>query len=316
MPNRTHRHAHVLLLAVTLAIASCGGGGDGEGGPIDGPAPVAPTVIGFSPTVVPYDFPSGTQSARFTSETLTSNTDPSYPGQVVVFFEPGTDLDASSFFVGGRPEFGLDLDALQWLRLVPGTGFVPVALGDIEVLADRIVLTPLGSGGGPGTISPGQYTVEVGSAGRATNGLAVAPAPVYHTFLVGPDPVGPLLRFSDPARDTFVPASALDIVLTFSEGIDGTSLDVTSIHVEHLGALAATTLQAAPGFPRLVVEDDSATLPTNGHVVRWRARDPFPTSGSIRVTVGNGALLGGMELLDLEGLAMPSVQSFQFRATP
>ena len=113
-----------------------------------------------------------------------------------------------------------------------------------------------------------------------------------------------------------MPAADRDVIITFNEGIDGTSLDATSIHVEHLGALAATTLEAAPGFPRLVVEDDDETLPTNGHVVRWRARDPFPTSGSIRVTVGNGALLGGTDLLDLNGLASSTVYSFQFRATP
>ena len=297
-----------------LLLGACGGGGAGPG---DGAPPVAPAVIAFSPTVVPFDFTAGTQAPRFTNETLTLNTDPAYPGKAVVYFDPAAPLDESSFYPGGRPELGIDLDALRWIRFIAGTGWVPVDLDEVDVQPDRVVLTPRAPGGGPAaTIATGQYTFVVGAAVRATNGLPIAPAPVYHTFFVGSDPTGPYLRESTPEPDAFVPASELDIVLTMGEGIDGTSLDATSVHVEHLGALAVTTLQAVPGFPRLQVEMDGTTLPTNGHVIVWRARDPFPTSGSIRVTVGNGPVLGGMDLLDLNGLAVPTPQAFQFRATP
>ncbi len=261
----------------------------------------------------PYDLTTGMQLPRFTNAALTMNTDPLHPGKVVVFFDSATSLDADSFYVGRRPALGVDPDALVLWQKAPGIGLLPVPF-DALFLSDRIVLTP--TGGYAPTLPTGQYTVRVGSIGQSLAGLSVAPAPVFHTFFVSSDPIEPYVRATDPGDGAAGVAGDATIIVRFTEGIDASTLDAVSIHVEHLGALAVTTLPAATGYPQMQTDADGATLPSNGHVVHWRARDPLPTSGAIRVTVGNGAALGGTDLLDLNGNAMSLPYAFTFRAGP
>lgn len=298
-----------LLLGCVACVVACGGGSDGG----DGPAPVAPAVIAFSPTVAPYDMSTGVQAARFTNDTLTLETDPAYPGKIVIFFNAGATLDGDSFFIGRDRLLGLHPDALSQTHAIPGVGFVPL-LVDVEILADRIILTPVDIYAP--TLPPGQYTVRVGPEGLATNGRPVAPAPVFHTFFVDSDAMLPVIRATIPERDATGVSTTAPIIVHFTEGIAQASLDATTIHVEHLGALAVTTLLAAVGHPRMQMDDDGTTLPSNGHTVVWRAQDPFPTSGSIRVTVGNGSALGGNDVLDLNGNEPSGPYVFTFRVGP
>ncbi len=290
------------LAGFLLGIAACGPGGDGDGPPL-----VSPHVVAFSPSVVPYDFTDGSQAPRYTDGSLTVNTDPSHPGHIGIFFDALVPIVPSSFYVGGDPYLGLDLDALRVLMAVPGSGLVPLPV-EAEFAAHHILLTPVTM-----PLAPGQYTIVVGTGGRGTNGFPVAPAPVYHTFFVDSDPLGPYVMKTVPAPDEFTPATNRDVLVHFTEGIDGTSVEASSIQAVHLGALQATPIATAVGYPRMQTEIDGSTLPSNGHVLVWRARDPLPTSGSIEVTVSGAGAPG---LRDLNGIPLAAPYTFRFRVSP
>ena len=162
------------LLLGCCALVACGGGSTDPILP-DG---LPPTVVQFSPPYAPYDFGTGDQAVAFTNPALTVGTDPAFPGQVVVFFRTDVALDESSFFVGGNPLLGPDNDAVQLLYLVAGSGWVPVD-ATLTVGADHLAFTP---GASFTPLRVGSYRIEIGTVGLDVEGLAVAPAPVFHAF--------------------------------------------------------------------------------------------------------------------------------------
>ena len=144
----------------------------------------------------------------------------------------------------------------------------------------------------------------------------MTPTPVLHTFFVGADSFSRGITETSPEDGATGVENLAPIVVRFTEGVRKNSLDAVSIHVVHEGALSPTTLSAAAGYPRMQMDEDAATLPSNGHVVIWRPRDPYPTTGLIRVTIGVGENLGGMALRDLSGNPMVTSYSFTFRVAP
>ena len=296
------------LLLGCCTLVACGGGSTDPIVP-DG---LPPTVVQFSPPYAPYDFGTGDQAAVFTNPDLTVGTDPAFPGQIVVFFRTDAALDESSFYVGGNPSLGPDNDAVQLLYLVAGSGWVPVVT-TLTVGADHLAFTP---GASFTPLRVGSYRIEVGTVGLDVEGLAVAPAPVFHAFYVTTDVDAPHAVATSPAPDTLDvphgPASP-DIVIRFGESILSSSVTGLTIEVFDVTAIVSTTqLAPAAGYPRLQVEDDAATLPSNGHVVVWRAQGGFPPDAILRVRVRGVA--GGMSPQVIEDLnANEMVDDYTYR---
>ncbi|MGE0193020.1 MAG: hypothetical protein AB7T63_13370 [Planctomycetota bacterium] len=306
------------LLVGLLSITAGCGGGNGSSKSIQDPE-----VRNFSPFMSPIDFGSLLQNPTFTNSSLTATTDPNYPGQIVIFFQPQTEIDPRSVFIGGNPALGeVDPAAIQITQEVPGSGnfLIPI---DVEVQPDRIICQPLppystpdGSGGYITNMPQGQYTIGVLRNVRNVNGRQLQDAPVYHSFTVGDNdtlaprvvttkpidgeinvgagtpppalPVGvPADSIADVTINIFGPTSP-DILIRFSEGMAANSVTSTNFSVLDAGSLAQTILAPAPGFPKLKSQEDQATLPSNGHEVLWRA-DPFaggfPFGTDIQMTV-------------------------------
>src|SRR5262245_13788055 len=123
------------ISAFGVAAAGCGGGDPGEH--VD-----RPLVRQFSPVISPIDFNTLQQNPTFTDDKLTVSTDPQYPGEIVIFFQDDTEIDAASVFLGGDPTLGTDPNAVVVLHYVPGSGNVELPLAKVIVEKDRIRLLP------------------------------------------------------------------------------------------------------------------------------------------------------------------------------
>ena len=209
----TRRLASLLAVAAVLTLAACGGGS-----PSDHIQP--PMVRDFSPFVSKMDFNSFEQTPTFTNGWLQPpDTHPSYPGEIVVFFQDGTIIDPKSVFTGGRPELGPDLSALQVLQYSEGVGNIPLELmpsvfvfgdngqvvgtqGGVIIEPDRIRLRPrqIWEGGNP--LDNGQYSIGVFQNVKNTDGKSLVHGPVFHSFTVGDaDLVRPFVVVTSPANN-------------------------------------------------------------------------------------------------------------------
>lgn len=297
----------LLLLALILWAAGCGGG-SASTTPI-----AAPFVTAFSPYASPIDFDTMVQNPTYTDGHLTVSTNASYPGKIVIFFVPDTELDPASVFVGGRAELGVDLSALQITRFIPGTGNVAIGLAEVQVERDRIVCTPAIM-----PLADGQYAIAVLDGVRSTAGDRLVGGPVYHSFTVGTtDTVSPFVIGSSPAdgetgvgagapppsvsdangdladirTNIFGPTSP-DVTVVFNEGIDASTVtlsNVTTVNSSWPPAAGPPPVIApAPGFPKLKSVADGSTLPSNGHEILWRA-DPltggFPFGSIVEISL-------------------------------
>ncbi len=167
----------------------------------------------------------------------------------------------------------------------------------------------------------GQYTVGLFRNIKNTQGVSLRDGPVFHSFTVGAaDTIAPRVVTTDPvngqqnvgagvappAGPPGVPENNIanvttsvfgdtspDITIRFTEGINSTSVNGNNITVVDAGAFVpgggAPPPQApAPSYPKLKSEQDSDTLPSNGHEAIWRI-DPivggFPFGTQIQVTV-------------------------------
>ncbi len=213
------------------------------------PVPVAPVVTGFSP------------AGPLTDGMLTATADPKYPGTIVVLFgppKPGEIIDR----LEGQGHLG---EMFQVLRMVPGTGSVPVGISRMDVRADRVVMTPARL-----PLEDGQYSVVVNF-----------PEPAFHSFTVGPkDEVPPEVVLVTPAMGaTNIPTTArsAEVVIRFTESVDPASVNATSVRVEGGGVPIAP----APGYPTVRIG-----LPAKGFEVVWLAEgDGLPPSSRVRAVV-------------------------------
>ena len=195
----------------------------------------------------------------------------------------------------------------------------------------------------------GQYTVGLFDNLKNTQGVGLRDGPVFHTFTVGAtDTIPPRVVTTDPvngqqnigagvpppAPPPGVPADNIatvstsifgdtspDIVVRFTEGVTATSVNGNNLSVVDAGAFvpgggAPPALAPAPTYPKLKSEQDSDTLPSNGHEAIWR---PDPTTGGypfgtqIQVTVNglylNAAAQAGNPDNDGDGEPDPDNQS-------
>ncbi len=167
----------------------------------------------------------------------------------------------------------------------------------------------------------GQYTVRLTANIKNTAGAPMRDGPVFHTFTVGAtDTIPPRVLTTDPVNaeqnvGAGVPPPAPppgvspdniasvttnifgdtspDIVVRFTEGVTSASITGSTIAVVDAGAFvpgggAPPPLAPAPTYPKLKSEQDSDTLPSNGHEAIWRV-DPttggYPFGTQIQVTV-------------------------------
>ena len=335
-------------LAAALAAAACASLAPGCGGIGGSPASnnvQHPLVRQFSPTMSPIDFNTGQANPTFTDGMLTVSTDPAYPGKIVVFFQSGTDIDPGSVFVGGNPALGLDLSAFQVLQFIPGTGNVPLAYSQVDVLSDRIVFTPQTL-----PLANGQYSVGVFANLKSTEGDPVQKAPVFTSFTVGPtDTIAPVVVVTTPNNNAqgvgagvpppspgsgassssvadvrtaiFGPTSP-DVVMRFSESIAASSVSPNNIAVVNASAFvpgggAPPAIPPAPGYPKLRSQEDQSSLPSNGFEIVWKA-DPaaggLPFGSQVQVTiVGSDGGVNSSPIKDRSGNSLLLSYVFQFQ---
>ena len=214
--NRTA--AALALLATLGMLAGCGG----AGGTDSSKHIQEPVVRNFSPFMSPIDFNTLQQNPTFTDAALQVSTDMRFPGKLVVFFQEGTNLDASSIFLGGNPFLGPDPSVLQVTREVPGVGnvIVPVLVEVIDAAGagtlNAIVcqpLPPFSTNLGDISVPPdgkddyatnmpdGQYTLGLFDNLKNTAGNALRDGPVFHSFTVGnTDTIRPRVVTTDPVN--------------------------------------------------------------------------------------------------------------------
>lgn len=167
----------------------------------------------------------------------------------------------------------------------------------------------------------GQYTVGLFSNIKNTEGVSLRDGPVFHTFTVGTaDAIAPRIittspvngeqnvgaGVAPPASPPGVPEDNIasvttnifgntspDIIVRFTEGVTSTSINGNNISVVDAGAFvpgggAPPALAPSPTYPKLKSEEDTDTLPSNGHEAVWRV-DPavggYPFGTQIQVTV-------------------------------
>ena len=329
------------LALVQVVAAGCGGiGGSSAKNNVQ-----HPLVRQFSPTMSPIDFNTGQANPTFTDGMLTVSTDPAYPGKIVVFFQSGTDIDPGSVFVGGNPALGLDLSAFQVLQFIPGTGNVPLAYSQVDVLSDRIVFTPQTL-----PLANGQYSVGVFANLKSTEGDPVQKAPVFTSFTVGPtDTIAPVVVVTTPNNNAqgvgagvpppspgsgassssvadvrtaiFGPTSP-DVVMRFSESIAASSVSPNNIAVVNASAFvpgggAPPAIPPAPGYPKLRSQEDQSSLPSNGFEIVWKA-DPaaggLPFGSQVQVTiVGSDGGVNSSPIKDRSGNSLLLSYVFQFQ---
>ncbi len=298
----------LLVVALMTTLGACGGGGDGGG------AIQAPLVRAFSPFMSPIDFNTLQQNPTYTDGFLTVSTDSNYPGKIVVFFQDRTQIDPASVFVGGDPNLGLDLSALQILQYIPGSGNVELPLSAVQVEPDRIICTPASL-----PLAAGQYSIGVFSNIRNTDGKALQQGPVFHSFTVGgTDSVNPFVVATSPVDGALGVGAGVDpqiptgdtaqevadirvgifgkttplVTIRFNESINAARISANNINVINAGfppgAGAPPTIPPAPTYPQLKSASDGATLPSNGHEIVWKA-DPtqggFPFGTFIEVSI-------------------------------
>ena len=205
----------LMLLAVTGLLVGCGGGGSSSSKHIQ-----EPVVRNFSPFMSPMDFNTLQQNPTFTDTKLAVSTDPRYLGQIAVYFQEGTNLDASSIFLGGNPFLGPDPSALQVTREVPGVGnvSVPVEVTVVDAAGsgtlNAIICQPLppfstnlgdvdndGKDDYDTGMPDGQYTVGLFDNIKNTEGRTLRDGPVFHSFTVGAsDTIAPRVVTTDPVN--------------------------------------------------------------------------------------------------------------------
>ncbi len=186
-------------------------------------------------------------------------------------------------------------------------------------------LPPFATVAGPGAyntnLPDGQYTVGLFANIKNTEGVSLRDGPVFHTFTVGQtDTINPRIVTTSPvngqqnvgagvpppAPPPGVPEDNIanvttnifgntspDVIIRFTEGINSTSVNGNNISVVDAGAFvpgggAPPALAPAPTYPKLKSEEDSDTLPSNGHEAVWRV-DPstggYPFGTQIQVTI-------------------------------
>jgi hypothetical protein len=315
------RHARRVYAAcsllVALALPACGGG-SGDPPPLELPPirDVAATVIGFSPGVRAFDLTRLRQDPSITDPTLTLNAEPGCEGEICVLIAPGgAPLDPDSFYVGRNRFLGPDPAAISLFVEIPGVGrvFVPT---DLYFRHDRITFDTHSPYTRP--FPPGSYTIEIGSAGTDITGRPLTPDRIYHTFHVGADMDPPRVTRIQPANnETRVPAGATDVLIWFTEGVARVFVTDETIVVRRVDTPTVEVLVPAAGYPRMEMEEHGATLPTNGHVVRWRARDGMPANAIIEARVrGRDGSPGPPTIIDLSGHAMALTLQIQFQTAP
>lgn len=332
--------AAVALSVVGSVVTACGGGAPGS--PPENNVP-HPLVRQFSPTMSPIDFDSGQANPTYTDGLLTQNTDPAYPGKIVVFFN-ATTLDAASAFQGGDPGQQLDPNAVLIQRATSlGNVVLDAAPGGVQVLADRIVFTPATM-----PLPDGQYSVAIFGNLKSVEGDSVDKVPAFHAFTVGTtDSVPPMVVTTSPANGASgvgagVPAptapsgtigvgdvrtaifgpTSPDIVIRFSEPISSTTVTPNTVSVVDASAFvpgggAPPAVPFAPGFPKLKSQMELSSLPSNGFEVIWRA-DPatggLPFGATVQVTVvGSDGGANSSPIADRSGNQMAASYVFQFQ---
>lgn len=360
--------AACLGLALLVSAPGCGGGGSSEH--IE-----RPVVRWFSPNLSPINFATSALNQNPTESDgflLTNSADPSLAqlewrdnvtgldvppnspgstsygpfGRLVIYFHESTILDPQSV-LSNDPADPLDHAALLVTKYTPGVGNTVLEIGEIQVDATRIVLTPRaytaqGVGNLPGPLPNGQYTIRLSSNVTNTEGDALFPAPVFHTITVGADAIAPLVvnttpgdqqigvgagvpppapptgvgagEIADVRTNIFGPTSP-DIVCEFNEQIRAGSVNENNFQVLKAGQ-GGYQLPVSPGFPKLKSEVDNDTLPSNGHEVVWRPdalTGGLPFQSSIQVTiVGSDGGANGSPVEDLTGNNLEASYVFTF----
>jgi hypothetical protein len=334
------RAVRVLSVGIFLGAAACGGGGS----PTSAAVP-HPLVRQFSPSLSPIDFSTGQANPTFTDGFLTVSTDPAYPGEIVVFFQQDTQIDASTVFIGGNPALGIDYSAFQVLQFIPGTGNVPLSYSQVIVEGDKIRFIPATL-----PLPNGQYSIGVFANLKSTEGDAVDKAPVFHSFTVGPaDTIAPVVVVTTPVNTaqgigagvppppppSGAPSSSIadvrtaifgptspDIIIRFSESIAASTVNTSTITAVNASAFvpgggAPPAIAPAPGFPKLRSQFDHSSLPSNGFEVIWRA-DPagggLPFGSQVQVTVvGSDGGTHSSPIRDRSDNALAVTYQFQFQ---
>ncbi len=330
------------LALVTGFSAACGGGAPGSPAGNNVPHPV---VVQFSPTMSPINTDTGQANPTYTDGALTVNTDPAYPGKICVFFQNKTKIDPRSVFIGGNPALGIDLSSIQFLQYIPGTGNIPLlpAVNGVEVRDDRILFTPATL-----PLPDGQYSVGIFANLKSVEGDPVDRTPVFTSFTVGAaDTIAPIVvttvpvngasgvgagaappapqagqtNVADVRTKIFGPTSP-DIIIRFSESISSATVSTNTIQVVDAGAFipgggAPPAIAPAPGFPKLKSLLDSASLPSNGFEIVWRA-DPtlggLPFGTQVQVTViGSDGGVNTAPIKDRSDNALLVSYVFQFQ---
>jgi len=332
----------VALALVTGLAAGCGGGAPGSPTGNNVPHPV---VVQFSPTMSPINTDTGQANPTYTDGALTVNTDPAYPGRIVVFFQGTTQLDPGSAFIGGNPALGLDLSAIQFLQFIPGTGNIPLvpATNGVQVLDDRIIFTPATL-----PLPDGQYSVGIFANLKSVEGDPVDKTPVFASFTVGfADTIAPIVVTTVPVNGAsgvgagaapptpqpgqtnvadvrtriFGPTSP-DMLIRFSESIASSTVSTNTIQVVDAGAFipgggAPPAIAPAPGFPKLKSLLDASSLPSNGFEIVWRAdatQGGLPFGTQVQVTVvGSDGGANTAPIADRSGRQLLLSYVFQFQ---
>lgn len=327
------------LVAINSLLTGCGGGGNISGSPASANVP-HPLVRQFSPTMSPINIDTGQANPTYTDGNLLSSTDPLYPGKICVFFQSKTKIDPKSVFIGGNPALGIDLSALQILQYIPGTGNVPLAAANVQVLDDRIIFTPATL-----PLANGQYSVGVFANLKSVEGDSVDKTPVFHSFNVGAiDTIAPIVVVTTPinaatgigagtpppaaqpgqtnvasVRTAIFGPTSPDVIIQMSETIDAATINPNTIVAVDAGAAAAVppVIPPAPGFPKLKSMLDGSSLPSNGFEIVWRA-DPqtggLPFGTQVQVTVvGSDGGVNAAPIRDRSGVKLATSYVFQFQ---
>jgi hypothetical protein len=349
MSRRNGRLGGFGVIATVAAVFGSTGCGGAPGSAASNNVP-HPLVRQFSPTMSPIDFNTLQASPTFTDPLLTVSTDPSYPGKIVIFFQNNTVLDPNTVFIGGNPNLGIDLNAVQILQFIPGTGNVPLrpAPNGVQVLNDRIIFTPAGLEQVPPVpLQNGQYSIGIFQNLKSVEGDPVDQAPVFHSFTVGnADTIAPEIVVTNPpngatgigagiapppppsnvpsssvadVRTTIFGPTSPDVIIRFSEAIESSTVTPNTIQVIDAGSvfIPPPAIAPAPGFPKLKSQVDGASLPSNGFEIVWRpdpAAGGFPFGTQIGVKViGSDNGTNPAPISDRSGNKLAVSYSFQFQ---